>query len=359
MAADAPADKPFLLYGANGYTGTLIAEECARRGTSVILAGRSEASIRPLAERLGLPYRVFSLGTGAEVARELEGVGAVLLAAGPFSQTSAPVVDACLRTGTHYLDITGEIAVFEAVHARGAEAREAGSVLLPGAGFDVVPSDCLAASLAEQLPGATHLALAFHAVGSPSRGTMKTMLEGLPQGGAARRDGRIVEVPAAWKQRTIPFHDKPRSAMTFPWGDVSTAYYSTGIPNIEVYLALPKRLVSAARLSRPLAPLLGTKPVQRFLARRIDSRPPGPSPRERETGRSELWGRVEAPDGRSAEATLTTIEGYTLTMLTAIDTARRLLAGEATPGAHTPATAFGADFITRFEGCTLRMGHVS
>lgn len=355
MAADAARDKPFLLYGANGYTGELIAEECARRKIDVVLAGRRESAIRPLAERLSLSHRVFPLDDGAQVAREIRDFAAVLLAAGPFSKTSEPVVDACIRTGVHYLDITGEIAVFEAVHARDAEARSSGSVLIPGVGFDVVPTDCLAARLAEELPGATRLLLAFRGIGTASRGTTKTAIEGAAKGGAIRRDGRIVRVPTAWRRRTIPFHDKPRVAMTVPWGDVSTAYYSTRIPNIEVYMAVPPRMITAARLSRPLAPLLGAAPVQRFLQRRVDARAPGPTEAERRSGRSEVWGRVEAADGRHVEGTLTTPEGYDFTVQAAIECTVRVARGEAEPGALTPSMAFGWQLVTRLPGCELRV----
>lgn len=356
MAADPLADKPWLLYGANGYTGRLVAEECAKGGMRPILAGRSEASIRPLAERLGLEHRIFPLDSAAGLARHIGDVDAVLLAAGPFSQTSAPVVEACLQTRTHYLDITGEIGVFEAVHARDAEATAAGCVLLPGVGFDVVPSDCLAASLKSALPEAVRLELAFHAVGSPSPGTLKTMVENAPKGGAVRREGRVVTVPAAWKSRTIPFHDGARTAATIPWGDVSTAWYSTGIPNIEVYMALPPRLILATRLTRPLTPLLRSERAQRLLKARIERRVKGPSERARETGRSELWGRVESEGGRSVEGTLTTPEGYRLTVMTAIESTRRLLEGEVGAGALTPSMAFGASYITHFDGCELRIG---
>jgi short subunit dehydrogenase-like uncharacterized protein len=355
MAADSVRDKPFLLYGANGYTGELIAEECARRKIDVVLAGRREDAIRPLAERLSLPHRIFPLDDGAQVAREIGDFPAVLLAAGPFSKTSAPVIDACLRTGTHYTDITGELEVFESIHARDADAKSKGCVLMPGVGFDVVPTDCLAARLAEDLPGAERLMLAIHGVGSASRGTLKTMLETAHRGGAIRRDGRIARVPTAWRQRTIPFHDKPRAAMTIPWGDVSTAYYSTRIPNIEVYMAVPPRMITAARLSRPLAPLLGTGPVQRFLARRVDARAPGPSREERERGRSEIWGRVEAADGRHVEGTLTTREGYDLTVESAIECTRRIVRGEAVTGALTPSMAFGWQLVTELERCELRI----
>jgi short subunit dehydrogenase-like uncharacterized protein len=349
------AASGWMIYGANGYTGELVAEEAAARGMRPVLAGRRAEVVEPLAARLGCEHRVFELSSGAEVARHLGGVKALLLCAGPFSRTSEPAVQGCLAAGVHYLDITGEIEVFEACHRRGDEAARAGCVVLPGVGFDVVPSDCLAASLARALPGATELALAFHGVGSPSKGTARTMLEGIPKGGAIRRDGKIVPVPLAWKTAEIPFHDRARLAVTIPWGDVSTAFYSTGIPNIEVFMAQPPGMIRAMKVIRPLRKLVGLGPVQRIAARRIDARVHGPDADTRRSGRSQLWGRVRDAAGREVEGTLTTPEGYRLTALSSIASVERLLAGGVAPGAHTPSTAFGADFVSSIEGCTLRV----
>jgi saccharopine dehydrogenase (NAD+, L-lysine-forming) len=345
----------WMIYGANGYTGALVAEEAAARGARPILAGRSEGAIAPLAARLGCDHRIFDLDDAGAAARHLDGARAVLLCAGPFSRTSRPMVDACLARGVHYLDITGEIPVFEAVHARTGEATRAGVVLLPGVGFDVVPSDCLAATLAAALPGASELALAFSG-GSPSAGTAKTMLEGLPRGGAARRGGRIVRVPVAWKTADIPFADRTRPAVTIPWGDVATAFHSTGIPDIETYVAQPRRAIRALRLARPFFPLLGLRPVQRLAARAIEKRVAGPDAEARERGRSQLWGRVRDPAGNEVQGTATVPEGYRFTVLSALASVERLLAGGVAPRAHTPSTAFGADFVTTIEGCTLRVG---
>src|SRR4051812_48469930 len=206
----------FLIYGANGYTGELIAREAVRRGQKPVIAGRSADKLAPLAKELCLEFRAFALDKP-----QLDGVEAVLHCAGPFVHTSAPMVRACLDAGVHYLDITGEIAVFEAIMSMNDAAARAGVTLIPGVGFDVVPTDCLAAMLAARLPGATELELAFYSPGAElSRGTLKTMIESIDEGGAVRRDGKIVRVPPAYEAREIPFAAGPRMAMTIPWGDV-------------------------------------------------------------------------------------------------------------------------------------------
>ncbi len=346
-------ERPWLLYGANGYTGELIAREALSRGLRPILAGRNGPAVARLAAELGLDHRTFGLADPAHLADSLAGVALVLHAAGPFLHTSRPMVAACLAAGAHYLDITGEMGIFEAIFRRHEPAQAAGVVLLPGVGFDVVPSDCLAARLHAALPEGDALTLAFMSeAGGWSRGTLKTMVESLPAAGAIRKDGTITEVPVAWDAREIPFSCGPRWAMTIPWGDVATAYRTTGIPNIRVYGGMPRKQIRDLRRGRWLLPLLGWEPFKGLLTTVIERKVTGPSEAVRERGRMHLWGEVTAPDGRSAAATLDTPEGYALTATAAVECARRVLAGEVAPGAWTPAAAFGADFVTTLPGVT-------
>jgi len=342
-----------MIYGANGYTGELAARRAVAAGERPFLAGRSAEAVARLAGALGLEHRVFGLDEGGAVDQGLSGMAAVLHCAGPFSRTAAPMAEACLRGRAHYLDITGEIEVFEGMAARGEEARQTGVTLLPGVGFDVVPSDCLAAHLHRRLPTATHLALGFRSSGRLSRGTQTTMVENLHRGGAVRRDGRIVRVPAAWKTRAIDFGRGPVAAVTIPWGDVATAYHTTGIPNVEVYMAAPASMRAFFRLARPLSPLLASGPVQRFLKRRIRSGPPGPSAEHRAHARSLLWG--EARDATQAVVSrLETLAGYELTARTAVLAVQRVLAGGVPTGFQTPARALGPDFVLEVEGTSRR-----
>jgi short subunit dehydrogenase-like uncharacterized protein len=347
----------WMIYGANGYTGELVAREAVRRGLSPILAGRNAETVARLARELGLQSRAFPLGntqgTAQATAAELYGVKAVLHCAGPFLHTSAPMVAACLATGAHYLDITGEIPVFETVLAQSEAARRAGVALLPGVGFDVVPSDCLAARLARALPGATELILAFYNdKGGLSRGTLKTMIESLPHAGAVRRDGKIVPVPVAWDAREIDFGGRAgrRWTMTIPWGDVSTAYHSTGIPNIRVYSGTPPAQIRRMKRMAPLLPLAGWGPVKRLALAWVDRKVTGPSEEVRETARVYLWGEAKDAAGRAVTSTVETPEGYRFTAVSAVESVVRVLAGRVQPGAWTPSKAFGADFVTELPG---------
>ncbi|HEX9186813.1 MAG TPA: saccharopine dehydrogenase NADP-binding domain-containing protein [Vicinamibacteria bacterium] len=344
---------PWLLYGANGYTGELVARLARAQGHRPILAGRSAAAVCAISEELGLERRLFSLEEPGRIDDALAGMGLVLHCAGPFSRTSRPMADACLRTRTHYLDLTGEVEVFEALAARDAEARAFGVMLLPGCGFDVVPSDCLAVHLKRRLPGARRLALAYGGFGRLSRGTATTAIERLGEGGLVRRGGVLARVPSAWKTRRIDFGEGARTpSVTIPLGDLSAAWHSTGIPDIELYFAAPPALRALAVASRYVGPLLGSPAVKRLLTARVQAGAPGPTDVERRRGRAFVWGEVEDAEGRRAVSRLATPEGYTFTARAALAVVGRVLAGRAPAGFQTPGKAYGPDFVLSIEGVT-------
>jgi len=335
----------WMIYGAYGYTGELIAREAAARGEKPILAGRDAARILALASELGLPHRSFPLS-----APDLSGVSLVLNCAGPFSATAAPMITACLAAGAHYLDITGEIDVFEYAQSLNTQAREAGVVLCPGVGFDVIPTDCVAAALAEALPDATHLALGFETVAAMSPGTAKTSVEGLSGGGKIRANGKILTVPMGWRTREIDFGQGKKRAMAFPWGDVSTAFHTTGIPNIEVYLAVPAGLLWGARLGNLLGPVLGLGPVQAALKKRAGAIT-GPSAAARAASPCYVWGEVRNAAGQTRTARIRTANGYDVTTHGALAVVAHLRArnsGEG--GSFTPAKLCGAALIATLPG---------
>jgi short subunit dehydrogenase-like uncharacterized protein len=341
----------WMIYGASGYTGRLAAQAAVRAGEKPILAGRTESSLRPLADKLQLPYRVFDLAHPEKLRAGLEGIDLVLHCAGPFSSTSAPMVKACLAAKVNYLDITGELSVFESIYARHDKAKNAGVVLVPGVGFDVVPTDCLALKLATRVsePISLELAFAQHG-GSASPGTLKTMVENLHRGGWVRQDGQLVRVPTAHESREIDFGDRTRRAFAIPWGDISSAYRSTGIPNIIFYAAMSGSLGRGMKLAGPFLPLLGLGPIQRFLKTQIERRVRGPSEEVLKTAKSFLWGEVTSVAGVKTALRLTTCEGYSFTALSSVAAVQSVRKGEVPPGAWTPAQAFGAEFVTKIAG---------
>lgn len=338
-----------LIYGSYGYTGELVTERAIEEGLTPTLAGRNTEKVERQASEHGLDHRVFGLEHPEIVAETVAGFDAVLHCAGPFSATAGPMVAACLDGGTDYLDITGEIDVLEAIAERDREAERADVTLLPAVGFDVVPTDCLAAHLHNRVPSATHLRLAIDGLGTYSPGTLKSIVEGLSRPGAVREEGAIRTVPPAWRTRRIDLGTGEKFAVTVPWGDVSTAYYATGIPNAEVYATVPERAVSVMRRTRVFTPLLATNPVQWALKRLVDVTVSGPSADERAGSSTRIWGEVESDAGIRV-ARLRTPDPYDVTAMTAVESARRVLDGDVGPGFQTPASAFGPDFVLDFEG---------
>ena len=338
----------FLIYGANGYTGELITRFAVERGLKPILAGRSAIKVEELAKKHHLEYRVFSLDETDRLDAALQEVDMALHCAGPFSITSRPMVEACLRNKKHYTDITGEISVFEGAAAMGKKAEDAGIMVMPGVGFDVVPSDCLARHLKDRLPSATHLSLAFYGMGRLSHGTQATMTMNVGKGGAIRKDGRITGVPAAWKTQEIDFGEVTKTGVTIPWGDVATAYYSTGIPNIEVFTVVPPSNLKMMKMSRYLGWLLATKPFQDYLQKQIPAG--GPTDDERAKGKTLMWGQASDLNGNRVVSRQQGPEGYTITAIAALNIAEKILAGNFTPGYQTPARAYGADLVLEIDG---------
>ena len=342
----------FLLYGATGYVGAEMARLAIAYGLRPVLAGRDALKLEKMASELGVECRVFDLQDPDKIEQALKDVAVVLHCAGPFLYTFKPVIEACLKTGTHYLDITGEMPVYEGIAARDAEARKRGVMLLPGAGFDVVPTDCLALHLKQRLPSATRLALAIKTEGPAGLppGTQRTLIELVRFGDRVRCNGRLEIPEQAVKTRLVDFGRGPVLVTRLTWGDVFTAYYSTGIPNIEDYFAFSRALRQQMSMFNALRPLFKL-PVMRSLAKLGVK--PGPTAEQRSRTVTHVWGEVEDDQGNKAAARLHGPEaGVEWTAQTALRAVQKVLGGNAPVGYQTPATAYGPDFVLEGGGVT-------
>ena len=343
-----------LIYGASGYTGRLIAELAFSKGLKPILAGRSESNIKPLADKYGFGFRIFNLDDTNEIFKHLEGIKLVLNCAGPFSKTAKQMVEACLISKVHYLDITGEIEVFELLKTYDAKAKEAGIVILPGVGFDVVPTDCAAKYLHDQLPDATHLELAFTSLGGGiSHGTVLTMVENLGGSGAVRKNGKIVPTRTGHLAKIIDFGTKKRFCMSIPWGDISTAYSTTGIPNIVTYTGVSKSTYRFMQWQWLFNPILQTQWIKKLANNYVRKNITGPTPEQNQQGKSLVWGRAENAAGKSVEVRIEGPEGYKLTSETALLIAQKVSSIENISGYQTPAGIFGSKLILEIAGTKL------
>ncbi len=341
----------FLLYGSYGYTGQLVANWAVEKGLRPVLAGRDEKRLRAQSAALELDYRAFSLDDRRALYAALEETTAVLHCAGPFVHTFRQMAEACLVTRRHYVDISGEIPGFEALARMDEDAKRVGVMLLPGAGFDVVPTDCLAAHLKKRLLSATHLRLYIRGVrSSVSRGTARSAIENMHRQGMIRCEGQLAQVPPAWKVRQVDFGRGAVETVSIGWGDVSTAYYSTGIPNIETYMAFPSLALQALRLMRVIGPLLYTRPARGALRQALRLARSGPTEQQRREGFSLIVGEVSNPSGQSVCSRLRTPEGYTFTALATVEVMRRILASDLKPGFQTPSLLYGPDFVLGFPG---------
>lgn len=336
-----------LIYGANGYAGRLIAEAALGLGLRPMLCGRNAGRLARLAEELdALAFRVVPLEDLVGLDSALEGVSVVLNAAGPFSDTAGSLVAACLRTGTDYLDVTGEVEVLDALARRDAEASERGIMILPGVGFDVLPSDCLAAHVARLAPEATWLALGVRGLVYVSRGSYRTLVEQAGRPVRIRRDGELVSTVPGTLRRSFDYGDEPRESLAVSWGDLVTAWHTTGIPNIEVYFEATPSVEAMLGAGRLFGPLFRTRTAQALLKAQAELLPAGPSPEARASREAVLVAEAGDDRGRRACARLHTPEAYTFTGRSAATVASRVLSGLRRPGFQTPAGLLGPDFVT-------------
>lgn len=341
----------FLLYGANGYTGQLIARMAAEYGLKPILAGRTESSLQTMASSLNLPYKVIDLSDTDSLQAALKEVSVVLHAAGPFQHTAKKMIEACLATGTHYLDITGEITVFEMGKRYDYKAKEAGIMIMPGVGFDVVPTDCTALYLKNQLPDATHLKLAFAMVGGKlSHGTAITMAENMGEDGVVRENGVITRKPLGHKGFWIDFGIKKMFVMCIPWGDISTAFTTTGIPNIETYTGTSPKTFKMLKWQFLFNWVLRTSFFRNRAKKQIKQKPAGPSDEMREKAVSLVWGEATNAAGQKQTVRMQCPEGYTLTAISSLLITKKVLGGHFKTGYQTPAGAYGANLIMEIPG---------
>jgi short subunit dehydrogenase-like uncharacterized protein len=353
VRADNGGRDRLLLYGAYGYTGRLAAELAAARRLDVVLAGRDANALEPLGRRLHLPTRIVGLDDVGELSRALADISCVVHMAGPFAITSAPMLNACMATRTNYVDITGEIEVFEALWSRAAEIERAGITVVPGAGFDVVPTDCLAAYVASKVDSPIVLTLALRGMERASQGTLRTAIRQLSKPVLCRRSGAIVALDDR-SPRWIDFGSGPEPCVPISWGDVATAFHTTGIGNVTVYIRRSPLFRLADVAGTLFRSTLQTRIGQKALDAIVRRFPEGPGPAERLGRTSTIWAEARNVSGSAFRAVLSTPNAYDFTASAALEISLRLGSLPAPLGVATPAQAFGADFVLTLPGCSRR-----
>ena len=340
-----------IIYGSYGYTGELIVEESLSKNLSILLTGRNEQRLKDQSEKTGYPFKAINLDNHAALV-ELLIEGEILInAAGPFKDTAPQMVEACIEAKTHYLDINGDITVFELIKTFDYRAKNAGVMLMPGTGFDVVPTDCMAVKLKNQMPDATCLKIAFATIGGGvSHGTATTVAGRLGEKSLRRVDGKLVPIAFGKNGMWLDFEEKKLFFMSIPWGDVSTAYVSTGIPNIESFISVPPKVYKFLKFQVLINWILRNKLVRKFIQKKIDSKPAGPNFDERKNAYTLVWAEVKNQKGETLEARLQTPEGYGLTAEASLLIAGKILNGKFKSGFQTPAMVYGENLIFEIEG---------
>ncbi len=340
--------RSWMIYGANGYTGMLITELAVSKGMKPIIAGRNSNKITKIAEKYSLNSEVFSLDSIEVSAEKLNNIDIFLNCAGPFSKTAYVAMEACIRSKTNYLDITGEIDIYEKAHSLNKRARESKIVLCPGVGFDVIPTDCLSLLLKEKLPTATELNLAFCSKGgSLSPGTLKTSIESLAKKGKIRSNGKIISVPIGHKMNKIDFGDGPKTTISISWGDVFTAFYSSRIENVSVFYPLSSRSIKKLRISRKLMVLFSINFIQVFIKSLISLFCKGPSEFDRKSSKMIIWGEVKDKKNKRVVGKFSIGNGYDVTAVGAIEAVHYLLKNSKYSGYFTPALLLGTSVLKK------------
>jgi saccharopine dehydrogenase (NAD+, L-lysine-forming) len=339
-----------LIYGATGYTGRLIAERLVHSRCHTVIAGRTPHRVQTLSAALGIAGRTIAIEEAEALDQALDDVDVLINAASPFALTAPALIESCLRTKTHYLDITGELPVFQNAFLHDEAARGRGIMILPGAGFGVVASDCLAVHVAALVPNAKYLRIAVLRPGSFSRGTFRSALGVANSPVSIRRNGRLTLLPVGRLQRAFDFGDGERESVAVSWADVFTAYHSTGIRNIEAYFEAGLAARALYQLGAGVAGAMQIKPVKALIDAAAGVWPDGPSETRRQSEKCVIVAEAEDSWRQIRSARLETADGYSFTAQAAAAIAKRIVRGDFVSGFQTPARVYGADLALQFKG---------
>ena len=294
---------------------------------------------------------VVDLQEDERLKNSLKEVDLVLNAAGPFVHTALPIVRACLETRTTYMDVSSEVMVLEEIFTLNQQARERGVAIIPGVGFNVLASDCLALYAAGKVDSPTELEIAtLWATDGMSPGSTKTMYENFPVGTLARREGQLVRINAGKKRRQQRFLDGEYPILPVAIGDLTTAYRTTQIPNITTYTAFTEQTADEySRMEPILRRLFSFAFVRRMASIRVEETSSDSEDHFKWRKPSQVWVLVRSEVGEGLQAWLETVDSYTFTAEASVQSAERL-ADEKLAGVLTPAQAFGANFVLEIDG---------
>ncbi|CAO3675248.1 unnamed protein product [Umbelopsis ramanniana] len=356
-----------MIYGCTGYMGTMVSEAIAQHpqlSQLCVLSGRSKAKVRNLATQLSLPWCSFKLSDSL-IDHYLKDINIVLNMAGPYVETTEPLIMSCIRTHTDYLDISKEQQSLQLLfQTLSTQIQSANIIAIPGLGFDSVATDCLAALLRHHLPTATHLNMSFAfsniADGIPvSRGIWKSNVRNMFSAAdmnLACAEGAIQEVPLFYKSRNVTFPNAGKTLVATAGGaNCYIASRSTHIENIDTFIPIDVNIMRLILFVwRVFAFLLRWIPLMHwFILHVMDySLTKGPSEYQRKGKRIDVWGEVrDAQQGKVIRGSIQVMEAYGFAQQAAIEGLLRIISDRhISPGVWTPSQAFGPEFVLSIPG---------
>lgn len=328
-----------LVYGASGYVGKLFAEQVRTEGLPIVLSAR-----KPFAA--DFPVRIFSLNDRDEILKNIADVKLLINLAGPFASTNCALIEACIKNGSHYIDIAGEASELATAYQYNNSAKNAGIMLMPGAGFGVAPTDIAAHLAKEKLPDATHLIIAYITIGNASRGTLKTVLTNINKEGVLLRNGIYEKAMPAFRQFVFATKNKKHKLVYNPWrGDLFSAKMSTGIQNIQTYSNFPGFVVQMMQ-----GKMLWLRDL--ILKRFIKFLPEGPSHKQLKKGKTICYAEVTNQQNNKAMSTITGPEAYLFTAQILLAITQRIMRDDFAAGYQTP-SLYGRELMYEIEGVTI------
>lgn len=338
----------WMIYGATGFTGKLIIEQCHTIETSPVLAGRDREKLKKLSEESGYSYRVFDLTNQDKIERELREFDFVVNVAGPFWKDIELLVNACINSHTDYIDLVAGPELSE-LHE---SALMKDVMLLPGVGFSIVPSDCLKGYLLTKCPDATHYSVFISGLNSVSRGTARGGFEIFKKGILFRRNGSLERV-SDFSEKSIDFGTGGTPCIPMPWGEIHAAHRFTGIHTIRTYAEATKMRRQFLFSMKYLRRLFATSFMQKRLQSMVDSWPEGPDAAEMSREKSTVAGVIQNERGEQHGARIHTAEGYRFTAQSVCAIVNLVLSGKRASGYQLPGTLFGYKFVLDIEGVSM------
>jgi len=337
-----------LIYGANGYTGKKLAKYLLEQGLSPILAGRGK-DVETFANSLHCQYRVFKVDDAESY---LKDVDIVVNVAGAFSHTQVPLIEACLNTKTHYLDISGEYVDVNRVYQFDDKARAVGVVLMPAVGIFSAPMDLVAKLAAQKINEPTKLKIGFASTGKPSKGSIKTALSKIQSVGVQLYNGEYIETSPASKELAMNIYHKDIGMVTHPWrADLLLAKLSTGINTIETYNGFPSFMVKMMRGKMKWLKVLMEKWLIRYL-------PEGPNEAQQKSAL--IYAKAIASNDKEETSTAELIgpDAYAFTVAAIFELSKEVVKQPELSGFLTP-SQLGIKWAKNIDGVLMKVNEQS